>query len=316
MKKIIANTILSLKEKLGQPFYLKPQTFNAEFSVKIKSLEDNNELVVVLPVPEAIGGQKIANAPEFNVPPAITGAESAYGNNYAAWKLVMKKNEEIEIKEKFTVSANPSLGIQDKEHNVDNYKKDENYKLYCRANNFIHPDGGRIKALAKKITGQEGDVIKILKAINGYVAGNLKYGRPIEGLYSDLNAIANPETDCGGFASLYTSLAIASGIPSRIVSGFWAGYENNAMHAWAESMLPDGTWLPVDPATEQLRKLGRTKKFGGFGKIGSDRMIMSKGCDLSFTIGALNFRAGILQNPLIKSNKGEKSVQSKNIFIT
>lgn len=315
LKRKISANILDIKEKLGLPFYMNQRKFSAEYSVKIKSLADNNAVTAILPVPENISGQEIIETPSFNLLPAQKGTDNIYGNKYASWHLDMKKNEEVEIIENFKIRTRPFALSGKNVFQVSDYKKNKEYKLYCRPNGLIHPEDSRVKHLAGQIAGnQKKDVIKVLKAINGHIVNNLKYGQPIEGLYSDLDALTKPEVDCGGFASLYVSLAIACGIPSRIVSGFWAGYENNTMHAWAESMLPDGTWLPADPATQQLRKLGRTKKFGGFGKVGSDRIILSKGCDLKLVSGADNLNISILQNPLINPGKGELSIQIKCEF--
>jgi len=301
---------LKIKEKLGAAFYLKPQKYAVSYAVKLKNLLNApNEIILILPTPENLSGQEILSVPELNLKPDMAGKEKKYGNNYAVWKLAMKAGEEKEVKIDFSVRVRPLTAEPKKRFSINDYAGDEIYKLYTRSNSLIHPENEKIKILAKKIRGTQDDVREILAAINAYVVSNLKYGAPIEGLYSDIDALEKDEVDCGGFASLYASLAIASGIPSRIVSGFWAGYENNTMHAWAESLMPDKTWLPADPATEQLRNLGRTKKLGRLGETGSDRIILSKGCDLELSAGDDMIKTEILQNPIVSAEKGNESIK-------
>ncbi|MFA6106471.1 MAG: transglutaminase domain-containing protein [Patescibacteria group bacterium] len=301
---------LKIKEKLGAAFYLKPQEYAVSYSVRLNNLSaESNMITLVLPVPENLSNQKILKAPEFDIKPDDFGIEKEYGNNYAAWKFAMQAGEEKEIKMDFSVNVKPLTSEPKKKFGINDYAGDEIYKLYTRPNSLIHPEDEKIKSLAKKIRGTQDDVKEILAAINAYVVFNLKYGAPIKGLYSDIDALEKDEVDCGGFAALYSSLAIASGVPSRVVSGFWAGYENNTMHAWAESLMPDKTWLSADPATEQLRRNGRTKKFGRLGKTGSDRIILSKGCDLELVVGDDMIKTEILQNPIVIAEKGRESIE-------
>ncbi|MFA6393778.1 MAG: transglutaminase domain-containing protein [Patescibacteria group bacterium] len=311
IKNLLKRFFISAKEKIGFPRYLQSRKYAVSYAVKLKNLlGEPNEIILILPTPENLSGQEILSVPELNLKPDMAGREEKYGNNYAVWKLAMKAGEEKEVKMDFSVKVRPRMAELKKGHEINDYAKDEIYKLYTRSNNLIHPEDEKIKSLAKKISGAEKDVLKILKAINSYIVSNLKYGAAIDGLYSDLDALKKPEVDCGGFSALYASLAMASGIPSRVVSGFWVGYKDNTMHAWAESLLPDGTFIPADPATEQLRKMGRTKKFGRFAKIGSDRIILSKGCDLKINApGGKMIETDILQNPIAVAEKGKDSFE-------
>jgi transglutaminase-like putative cysteine protease len=88
------------------------------------------------------------------------------------------------------------------------------------------------------------------------------------------------------------------------------------MHAWAEALLPNGAWISADPSVEQLRKLGRTSKRGGFGFVGSDRIALSRGCDFDLEMGGKTLRVDILQNPIVHSSGGEGSVAVKHEFLT
>jgi transglutaminase-like putative cysteine protease len=120
--------------------------------------------------------------------------------------------------------------------------------------------------------------------------------------------LINRPVDCGGYDTLLISLLNASGVPACVVSGFWLspviGHMSDvicppSMHAWLAILLPDGKWIPADPSVEQLRWLGRSRKIGALGEVGSDRLVMSVGCDFDLQINNTTIRTDILQTPII-----------------
>ncbi|MCB1634210.1 MAG: DUF3488 domain-containing transglutaminase family protein, partial [Xanthomonadales bacterium] len=62
---------------------------------------------------------------------------------------------------------------------------------------------------------------------------------------------------CEHYASAYTFMMRAGGVPARVVTGYYGGYlnpfdghmivRNSDAHAWAEIAIPDQGWLRVDP---------------------------------------------------------------------
>lgn len=133
---------------------------------------------------------------------------------------------------------------------------------------------------------------------------NLQYGAPIPGLYTLEDVTRLPAVDCGGFSVYLISLLAAAKIPARLVAGFWAGYTHNTMHAWVEAQLPDGRWLPLDPSTDWLRQRRRTKKLGGFGQVGSDRIVISLGSDHVIHYQQQTYAVGMLQLPMLLAADG------------
>jgi len=152
--------------------------------------------------------------------------------------------------------------------------------------------------------------------INAYVIKNLEYGNPIEGLYILDDVLKNKKVDCGGFDVLFIELCKKAGIPARIISGFWAGYKENGMHAWVEIQLSSGEWIAADPSIEQLYSQGRTKKYAKLGFVGSDRIALSIGTDIPIQLKNKTVNVAILQNPLVFSEKGEESFRVKKEFKT
>ena len=70
------------------------------------------------------------------------------------------------------------------------------------------------------------------------------------GLRGRLEALDTKRGDCNEHAVLFTALARAAGLPSRVAAG--VVYLDNAFyyHAWSEVWL--GEWVAVDPAFRQF----------------------------------------------------------------
>ena len=165
----------------------------------------------------------------------------------------------------------------------------------------------KVKARATGLRGSEIRCRHILRQFNEYVIRSLRYGNPRRGLYSASDALSLPEVDCGGFDSLFCALCIASGIPGRIVSGFWPGTDaETAMHAWCEVCLPDGSWVPADPSIEHLVRAGRDRtKSGRLGYVGSDRVVFSVGSNIPIELeGGTATTVDLLQHPTVVVREG------------
>ncbi|MCB0412208.1 MAG: transglutaminase domain-containing protein [Bdellovibrionales bacterium] len=52
---------------------------------------------------------------------------------------------------------------------------------------------------------------------------------------------------CQHYAVIFTSIARALGIPTRIVSGFFLGGERPGAHAWVEAEVEKGLWQVIEP---------------------------------------------------------------------
>ena len=146
---------------------------------------------------------------------------------------------------------------------------------------------------------REQPTLRTLEVLYNQTLDYLTYGNPIPGLYSTIDALRLGCVDCGGFSTYLGALAQACGIPSRLVSGFWVGYHHNEMHAWVESLLPDGTWWPMDASVDWMRRRGRSRKHGGFGHIGSDRVVISVGTNHQLRYQGREYNVGMLQLPML-----------------
>lgn len=155
-----------------------------------------------------------------------------------------------------------------------------------------------------------------IKKIYNYTVRNLTYGNPIRGLYSNEEALKKKCVDCGGFSSVLQSLLKKEGIHSRIVAGFWAGYDRSTMHAWLEYEHAPNEWIPLDASTDFLQQRGRTYKTGGCGYVGSDRVVVSVGSYHTFEFDSISSTIDILQTPIvIEPNKKIQFIDQYSISI-
>ena len=121
-------------------------------------------------------------------------------------------------------------------------------KLYLGAEKNIESDNKKIKQLAaklKKTTNRETS-----KSINTWIENSLTYSGYIKDDRGAAYALNHKQGDCTEYAYLYTALARANQIPSRVIGGYV--YKNNAIldptdfHNWSE-YYSHGKWHLVDP---------------------------------------------------------------------
>ena len=298
-----------------------PREYYISYSVTVKNLSGgDNKLIVILPVPPNSTYQIVNGEPAFTWGYRKT-ADNKFGNQVVFWQGVLAPNAEKYSSENIQIAVSPRKVDIDPNWTIDDYsgaKDNPEYSLYLSEEPHINGGDDRVKNLANSILGNETNLSSSLRKLYDYVVENLEYGNPVKGLYAYNYALENKTVDCGGFDSLLGALCRSRGIPSRIVSGFWAeGGISEAykkMHAWLEVLLPNGEWLPLDPSVEHLEKRGRSGKEGGFGITGNDRIAFSCGSDIPLNIGEREMSVDILQNPIVFAEGGDNSVEIKTNF--
>lgn len=296
------NIAFRAKEKLGFSFFTGIRSYEYQYNVELKNnCDKSKEIVLIVPVPFSTDRQTLLTDVSFQPNNPVIQRDELYGNPYSYLDVELKPFAKLIFSEKFNVRVSPALPLRKKRYSFDQYteKNLKRVKIFMAPNHFIDSQDERIMALASDIRGDGDDVVMTAKAIYKYVITRLDYKNPILGLYTSRQAFEQKEVDCGGFSSLFVAMSIACGIPARIVSGFLAGYKTNSMHAWAEFMLPDGRWIPIDAAIEQEFSRGKTRVSGKFGFVGSDRVVFSHGCEIPVMIRGKKVFLDILQNPFI-----------------
>jgi len=123
-------------------------------------------------------------------------------------------------------------------------------KKYLESSAYIQCTDRRIIDKARQIIGDENDATNAAAKL---VAGvyNLLEKNPTASLPSALDVLQMKKGDCNEHSILFTALARAVGIPTKIYVGL-VNLEGYAYyyHAWCAVWL--GTWVPVDPTFNQL----------------------------------------------------------------
>lgn len=107
-----------------------------------------------------------------------------------------------------------------------------------------------IVALAGQLKSKGGKTQASAKAIYEWVSANLKHSGYHKTDRGALWALQNKQGDCSEFASLFTALCRAAGIPARTLSGFTCPknmiLKPYSLHNWAE-FFDGSVWRIADP---------------------------------------------------------------------
>lgn len=121
---------------------------------------------------------------------------------------------------------------------------------YLTAEPWIQSDHARIRALAAEIVGEETDAFTVAEALVRWVYAYLAKV-PVMSVPNALAVLDSGRGDCNEHAVLFTALARAVGLPSRVVAGLVYVDGRFVYHAWSE-VQGMHEWLPVDPALGQV----------------------------------------------------------------
>lgn len=120
---------------------------------------------------------------------------------------------------------------------------------YLLPNVLIQSDDKRIMQQAAKILAGEKNAHEAAWKLNDWVFSSLNK-KPVISIPSALEILKQREGDCNEHTALYTALARASGIPTRMAAGIVYMGGGFYYHAWPEVWL--GHWMAVDPTFNQF----------------------------------------------------------------
>ncbi len=126
---------------------------------------------------------------------------------------------------------------------------DSQFATDLMATPFLQSDHARIKDQTRQILKDERDAKQAVRQLLTWTYTALDK-EPTVGVPTALEALSSKKGDCNEHAVLFTALARAAGIPSRVAAG--VVYMDGAFyyHAWSEVWL--GQWVAVDPVLNQF----------------------------------------------------------------
>ncbi len=194
---------------------------------------------------------------------------------------------------------------------LQDYNKITVPSIFFNEDSLVNGKDEKIIEMAKQVVGSEQRISSIISSLYKHTISFLSYENPIDGLYPYSQALANKQTDCGGYSTFLSSCLQSLGIPTRLVLGFVftprfylslpfikRSLRHFYMHAWAEALLPDSTWFPLDPSVEWRRSHGLSKRQGGFGTFPADRLVVSMGHAITLPTKEKTYHFDIIQKPL------------------
>jgi hypothetical protein len=120
---------------------------------------------------------------------------------------------------------------------------------YLQPNALIQSDDRKIVDQSTKILSGEKGAGEAAKKLNEWVYGAI-VKKPVLSIPSALEVLNTREGDCNEHTALYTALARAAGIPTRMAAGIVYMENGFYYHAWPEVWI--GKWLAVDPTFNQF----------------------------------------------------------------
>lgn len=289
---LVRKKLYRLKHLLRANYYFYPQMYDCLYEVVVKNnCSDSQNITVVFPVPQTMFNQTITNVLISESGDILE--EKKYNNKYYASSIKLRSNEEKKITLSFRAGITP---IEQRTENLVNILD----RAAISYNRFIQ-ETKPIKDLSQTITSNYINTKEKVGAIYDYVIAHLTYGDQITGLYTATQALELPCVDCGGYVTLLSSLLKNITVSCVPIFGFFANHtigsnQKNSMHAWGYIPLQNNKIYPVDPSEDYLYRHGQSYKSGGFGWVGSDRVIFSQGCDFEILVDGKKETADILQN--------------------
>jgi len=122
---------------------------------------------------------------------------------------------------------------------------------YLLSTHVIPKDDPEILRAAGEIRSTGNRPLDKVRDIAEWLRENIRQ-EPVDA-FSALDVLKGRRAECQGHAFLYTAMARALGIPSRVVNGvvYVPEHQGFLYHTWAESWLA-GDWLAIDPTFHQI----------------------------------------------------------------
>ncbi|QPJ64967.1 MAG: transglutaminase domain-containing protein [Candidatus Nitrohelix vancouverensis] len=129
--------------------------------------------------------------------------------------------------------------------------EDASLQIYLEDTVKVQSRHGMIRALAKELIADEDGAWEAAQAINAWVYNNLE--KTLSDSASALDALRTRKGECQSHTYLFTAIARAAGIPTRMANGlvYSEKYGGFLYHAWPEVYV--GEWRALDPTMGQNR---------------------------------------------------------------
>ncbi|MEI6530262.1 MAG: S-layer homology domain-containing protein [bacterium] len=242
-------------ERTYQETWLGPaQQYTLNYSVALTNKDgpDVTAVTFTLPLLQSVPPYQIVESWQSSVP-----AEEAFsdnvGNRFARFELGwIPTGHTVTVSVQYLVSLRPIISRLQGFDSFTGYDTTSVlYQQYTQPEQWEESDSSEIRDKANELAGSEDDPRQAARRIYEFVGSYLNYNGYNPSEKGALEAFRSGEGDCTEFADLFVALCRARGIPARFLEGFTyvpgSFSHGDLTHDWAEILLPNGQWLPVDP---------------------------------------------------------------------
>ena len=120
---------------------------------------------------------------------------------------------------------------------------------YLRSSLYIQAEDERIRALARRLRGDETNAWEVAMRLRQWVYDHMIPRDTNVRFKSTLEVLEDMEGTCSEYAVLFMALCRAAGVPARACVGFLVAQTGElVLHIWTQVYV--GTWIDVDPSWE------------------------------------------------------------------
>ncbi len=130
--------------------------------------------------------------------------------------------------------------------------RDSAFRPYLIRAAYLETDDAPIQQTALKLRGKETNLFTIASSIRDWVHTEMTPDASIGVVRSAKDVFGRRRGVCRDYATLYTALARAAGVPTRLCAGIVYAEGKFFYHAWAESYV--GRWVAFDPTLHDAKK--------------------------------------------------------------
>ncbi len=237
-------------------------TFAVEHAVSVPVPAGAKEVRVWFPLPRAEDGQTITDL-KVEAPAGWKEASDNQGNRYV-YAAVASPGDKVAVKTTFKVERKEQRASVDPAATRPmNDAEKKQYAPWLGSDKHVVIDD-KIQKLAAEIRGDETNPLKVARRLYDWTLVNVEYWvkDPSKWKASPVGSsdycLTNRTGNCTDFHSLWTALARAAGIPTRMKYGSLFkpsldGQDKDASyHCWPESWFPGIGWVPNDVAVADI----------------------------------------------------------------
>ena len=246
-------------------------TFEVRHELKVVVPEGAQRVRVwfVLPQEDPIPGDGTASAQritdlQIDAPYPYRVERDSEGSKVLYLEATNPKDKELKIVETFVVTRNEVRTNVDPSKAKPLTEADRaKFASYLAANKHVEIDD-EIRKLAHEIVGDETNPVLAARKLYDWTLLNVDYwvkdpkNKKASPVGSTTYCLTFRTGNCTDFESLWTSLARAAGIPTRIVYGSFFKPDLNGVdgdqsyHCWATFYAPGMGWIPHDVAVADM----------------------------------------------------------------